>query len=140
MSTTGDPQLLLTLPVAMVRAWDGLGGRLGVESFVAHDPEGGYLGSGGATVRVLREARRTDRVGREGGGGVEGRGWRAQLGGVVGVGPEDCVTRRGAEPEVAGVCGGGEADVAVAGVAVESGAAVGPEFIGGTASGVSAVI
>ncbi|MFM1943096.1 MAG: hypothetical protein RI897_2078, partial [Verrucomicrobiota bacterium] len=37
MSSPGDPQLLLTLPAALARAWDGLGGRLGVESFVTHD-------------------------------------------------------------------------------------------------------
>ncbi len=69
MSTTGDPQLLLTLPVAMVRAWDGLGGRLGVESCVGPDPGGGDFGGGGGAVRGVGGAWRA------GGGGLSWAEW-----------------------------------------------------------------
>ena len=49
-------QRLLSLPPAMVSSFHAAEGRSGPEWFIAADPEGGYLGSGGATAHLLAEA------------------------------------------------------------------------------------
>jgi galactokinase/mevalonate kinase-like predicted kinase len=48
----------------MVRAWNDSDSALPISTFVSHDPPGGYLGSGGATISALRNAWKTQSDGQ----------------------------------------------------------------------------
>jgi galactokinase/mevalonate kinase-like predicted kinase len=56
MSDRTSTQILLSLPAASAAAFDGAHGGVGADWFVACDPPGVQLGSGGGTVYLLLEA------------------------------------------------------------------------------------
>ena len=64
MPLADPPELLLTLPVAMVKTWNDADNALSIPTLVSHDPPGGYLGSGGATISALHAAWKTQSDGQ----------------------------------------------------------------------------